>query len=47
MTTNQLVDKLLELLQDLEGADVGRISDENCIGVDIDGKTWFVSIEEA
>ena len=46
MTKDELIDWLVSALSDgLDNAEVGRIADEDCIGVDIDGDTFFIEVK--
>lgn len=47
MTTEILLTKIERMLREEFDAEIGRIENENVIGVtDIDGDTWFITIEK-
>lgn len=49
MTTDELTDLIVELLWEHfeeDAAEIGRINDEDCIGFDYKGKTWFIEVTE-
>ena len=46
MTKDELIDWLVDELRDgLDNAEVGRIADEDCIGLDVDGDTYFIEVK--
>lgn len=46
MTKDELIDLIVNALRDeLDNSEVGRIADEDCIGLDVDGDTFFIEVK--